>query len=274
MGRYQNEGAFEAAVDALDNLLTKCPELKATAGKKVEELVKELSLEAKADHAKQAVVSHADTVDPIQKIKKGFQEFKAHFKKEQTLFKALAESQHPKWMIIACADSRVDPAVVLGLELGEAFIIRNIASLVPPHSKESGHSSAGSAIEYAVLHLKVEHIMIIGHSRCGGIKALLGMKEDGSNKFSEYIEDWIGIAKHASKSTMAKCAQDCAFEDQWACCVKEAVNVSLWNCMSYPFVKEGVQQGTLALHGAFFDFVNGAFERWAINYKLEEAEKF
>lgn len=270
MGRYEKEGAYEAAVDALDNLLKECPELKSKAGKKVEELVKELSLEGKGDHA---LVAHVD-LDPLQKIKKGFQEYKAHFKKEHTLFKALAESQHPKWMIIACSDSRVDPALVLGLELGDAFIVRNIASLVPPHSKESGHSSAGSAIEYAVLHLKVEHIMIVGHSRCGGVKALLGMKEDGSNKFSEYIEDWIGIAKPATKSTKSKCSGDCSFEDQWACCVKEAVNVSLWNCMSYPFVKEGVQQEKLALHGAFFDFVNGAFERWSLNYKLAESESF
>eukprot|EP00250_Pteridium_aquilinum_P014475 c22015_g1_i1 orf=326-1138(+) len=270
MGRYENEGAYEAAVDALDNLLKKCPNMKSEAGKKIEELMKELSLEGKVEQGSKAVVA----LDPVEKIKKGFQEFKAHFKKEQTLFKALAESQHPKWMIIACSDSRVDPAVVLGLELGEAFIVRNIASLVPPHSKESGHSSGGSAIEYAVLHLKVEHIMIIGHSRCGGIKALLGMQDDGSNKFSEYIEDWICIAKNATKNTKAKCGADCAFEDQWACCVKEAVNVSLWNCMSYPFVKEAVQQEKLALHGAFFDFVNGGFERWSLNYKIAEAEAF
>ncbi|MCO5558504.1 hypothetical protein L7F22_012089 [Adiantum nelumboides] len=275
MGRYGSEGAYEAGVDALDNLLAKCPELKGKAGKKVEELVKELSLECKQGECVVAAPKQAPAnVDPVQKIKEGFQEFKAHFKKEQTLFKALAESQHPKWMIIACCDSRVDPAVVLGMDLGEAFMVRNIASLVPPHSKESGHTSTGSAIEYAVLHLKVEHIMVIGHSRCGGIKALLGMKEDGSNKFSEYIEDWIGIAKHATKIAKSKCGQDCSFEDQWACCVKEAVNVSLWNCLSYPFVKEGVQQGTLAVHGAYFDFVNGAFERWAVNYKLEEAESF
>ncbi|KAH7441933.1 hypothetical protein KP509_03G062800 [Ceratopteris richardii] len=269
MGRFGNENAYETAIDSLDNLLKNCPELKEKAGKKIEELVKELSLEAKVEHDVKAVVSQ---LDPVEKIRKGFQEFKAHFKKEQTLFKALAESQHPKWMIIACSDSRVDPALVLGLGLGEAFIVRNIASLVPPHSKESGHSSGASAIEYAVLHLKVEHIMIVGHSRCGGIKALLGMKEDGSNRFSEYIEDWIAIANNASKTAKAKCSHDSPFEDQWTCCVKESVNVSLWNCMSYPFVKEAVQQKKLALHGAYFDFVNGDFQRWALNYRVDEPE--
>lgn len=270
MGRYGNEGAYEEAVESLNNLLKQCPELKSVAAKKIEELTKELSLEAKVEHEAKAVIA----LDPLEKIKKGFQEFKAHFKKEQTLFKALAESQHPKFIIFACSDSRVDPALTLGLELGEAFIVRNVASLVPPHSKASGHTSTGSAIEYAVLHLKVEHIMVIGHSRCGGIKALLGMKDDGSNKFSEYIEDWISIGKHASKSTKEKCSSDCAFEDQWTCCVKDSVNVSLWNCMTYPFVKDAVQQQKLALHGAYFDFVNGAFEHWALNCKIDQAEHF
>ncbi|MCO5584723.1 hypothetical protein L7F22_038655 [Adiantum nelumboides] len=116
MGRYRNEGAYEAGVDALDNLLAKCPELKAKAGKKLEELVKELSLECKQGECVVAAPKQASAnVDPAQKIKHGFQEFQAHFKKEQTLFKALTESQHPKWMIIACCDSRVDPAVVLGM---------------------------------------------------------------------------------------------------------------------------------------------------------------
>ncbi|KAH7431841.1 hypothetical protein KP509_08G069200 [Ceratopteris richardii] len=175
-------------------------------------------------------------------------------------------------MIIACSDSRVDPALVLGLELGDAFILRNISSLVPPYSKQRGHASAGSAIEYAVLHLKVEHIMIIGHSRCGGIKALLGMNEDGSNRFSEYIEDWVEVAQPATKIAKAKCAHNSSFEEQWTCCVKESVNVSLWNCMTYPFVRVAVEQGSLTLHGAYFDFVNGAFDRWGLQCSVEEPQ--
>ncbi|KAH6555589.1 hypothetical protein KP509_1Z242300 [Ceratopteris richardii] len=217
-----------------------------------ERKLEELSLEANV----------ACPVDPFEKMRKAFEEFKAYFKKEKELFDALAQSQHPKWMIIACSDSRVDPALVLGLELGEAFILRNIASLIPPHSKQSGHKSGASAIEYAVEHLKVKHIMIVGHSRCGGIKALLEMKEDGSNRFSEYIEDWIQIAQPASEIAKAKVPHDSPLEELWTCCVKESVNLSLRNCMSYPFVKIPMEKGLLTLHGAF--------DVWKLKCKIDE----
>lgn len=208
---------------------------------------------------------------PLEKIKKGFLKFKEYYKKEQALFKQLAESQHPKFMIIACADSRVDPCTILGLGLGEAFVVRNVANMVPSYT-QNACSSTASAIEYAVLHLKVEHLMVIGHSRCGGIKALMGMKEDGSNRFSEFIEDWVVVAKGASRKVKLGSS---SFEEQCASCEKEAVNLSLWNCLSFPFVRETVAAGKLSLHGGYYDFVNGSFERWSVDFnEVSNLEKF
>lgn len=204
-------------IAVLDGACRKYPHLKPIATKKIEELAAELSL--KEGEEAEAVI--AQELTPLEKIKTGFRQFKEYFKKEQTMFTDLAESQHPKLMIVACSDSRVDPFAILGLQLGEAFIVRNIANLVPSYTDEAGHSSsAGSAVEYAVLHLKVEHIMVIGHSRCGGVKALMGMKEDGSNRFSEFIEDWVKISKRASKSVKTKCSSDVSFEDQCTICAK------------------------------------------------------
>ncbi|KAH7430872.1 hypothetical protein KP509_08G018300 [Ceratopteris richardii] len=84
---------------------------------------------------------------------------------------------HMQYMIIACCDSRVDPCTVLNLPPGEAFVLRNIGNMVPAYSAQSACSSAASAIEYAVLHLKVKHLVVMGHSRCGAVKALMGIED-------------------------------------------------------------------------------------------------
>ncbi|KAH7430873.1 hypothetical protein KP509_08G018300 [Ceratopteris richardii] len=98
-------------------------------------------------------------------------------RKDQNLVSSLAEGQAPPYMIIACCDSRVDPCTVLNLPPGEAFVLRNIGNMVPAYSAQSACSSAASAIEYAVLHLKVKHLVVMGHSRCGAVKALMGIED-------------------------------------------------------------------------------------------------
>ncbi|VAH61991.1 unnamed protein product [Triticum turgidum subsp. durum] len=160
---------------------------------------------------------------------------------------------------LACADSRVCPSVTLGLEPGEAFTIRNIANMVPSYCKNK-YAGVGSAIEYAVCALKVEVIVVIGHSRCGGIKALLSLK-DGADDSFHFVEDWVRIGFPAKKKVQTECAS-MPFDDQCTVLEKEAVNVSLQNLLTYPFVKEGVSNGTLKLVGGHYDFVSGKFETW------------
>lgn len=209
--------------------------------------------------------------DPFEMIKNRFLTFKEnHFSKKPDLFANLAASQSPKFMVIACGDSRVCPSNILGFQPGEAFVIRNVANLVPPW-KESGFPATSAALEFAVLALKVEHILIIGHSRCGGIKALMSMSDDETTS-SEFIGNWISIAKPARIRTKSLTA-DQPFDQQCSHCEKESVNQSISNLLTFPWLKELVAQEKLFLHGGYYNFVDGSFEKWTLGYKEGKFEK-
>ncbi|KAJ0971703.1 hypothetical protein J5N97_019662 [Dioscorea zingiberensis] len=197
---------------------------------------------------------------PVERITMGFEQFKKEiYEKKPDLFNELAETQNPKFMVFACADSRVCPSVVLNFQPGEAFTVRNIANIVPPYDKTK-YAGVGAAVEYAVLNLKVENIVVMGHSRCGGIRGLMSIKDDGSTT-TEFIEEWMKIGWPAREKVLASCS-NLSFLDQCTKCEKEGVNVSIENLKTYPFVKEGLEKKTLALHGAHYDFVTGSFETW------------
>ncbi|WOL14467.1 carbonic anhydrase 2 [Canna indica] len=199
-------------------------------------------------------------MDALERIQSGFEKFKTEFyDKNPDLIGALKEGQSPPFMVFACADSRVCPSVVLNFQPGEAFTIRNIANMVPAYDKVK-YSGVGSAIEYAVIHLKVKNIMVCGHSRCGGIKGLMSLADDGSTS-TDFIEDWVKIGFPARNKVKADHAS-LPFEEQCTKCEKEAVNVSLANLKTYPFVKTAVENNSLKLIGAHYDFVNGVFETW------------
>ncbi|KAG9130609.1 hypothetical protein Leryth_011856 [Lithospermum erythrorhizon] len=134
------------------------------------------------------------------------------FKKDKYLenlshYENLADIQAPKFMVIACADSRVCPSNILGFQPGEAFVVRNVANLVPPH--ENGPTETNAALEFAVNSLKVENILVIGHSRCGGINALISMQDDDNS--SSYIKSWVVVGKPAKLRTKAA-ASDLSFK--------------------------------------------------------------
>ncbi|MCL7035532.1 hypothetical protein MKW94_007799, partial [Papaver nudicaule] len=130
-------------------------------------------------------------------------------------YQKLANGQAPKFMVIACADSRVCPTSILGFEPGEAFVVRNVANLVPPF--ENGPTETNAALEFAVNALKVENLFIVGHSCCGGIRALMSM-QDGEHS-SVFIKDWVINGKQARASTKAVAA-DLSFEQQCRHCEK------------------------------------------------------
>ncbi|URD98536.1 carbonic anhydrase [Musa troglodytarum] len=221
-------------------------------------------------------------MDPMERLTSGFQRFKKEvYEKNAALFTQLADGQSPKFMVFACADSRVCPSVVLDFQPGEAFTVRNIANMVPPYDQgttalthsmqetcspfeclQTRYSGVGAAIEYAVLHLKVENIVVIGHSRCGGIKGLMSIKEDGTRS-SAFIEDWVKVCLPALEKVKANHSA-LPFEDQCTHCEKEAVNVSLHNLKTYPFVRDGLEKKTLKLIGAHYNFVVGSFDIWKI----------
>ncbi|KAK8958556.1 hypothetical protein KSP40_PGU021994 [Platanthera guangdongensis] len=207
-----------------------------------------------------ATITTALEMEPAQRLKSGFEQFKKEvYQKKSEIFSDLAEGQSPKFLVFACSDSRVCPSVLFNFQPGEAFTIRNIANMVPPFDK-TRYSGVGAAIEYPVIHLKVENIIVIGHSRCGGIKALLSTKDDGTTS-TDFIEDWVKICSPA-KEIVKKTYGDLPFEEQCTKAEKEAVNISLENLKTYPYVKEGLDKKTLNLYGGYYDFVTGDFETW------------
>ncbi|CAD6237754.1 unnamed protein product [Miscanthus lutarioriparius] len=203
-----------------------------------------------------------DMADAVERLKSGFNKFKTEvYDKKPELFEPLKAGQSPKYMVFACADSRVCPSVTLGLQPGEAFTVRNIAAMVPAYDKTK-YTGIGSAIEYAVCALKVEVLVVIGHSCCGGIRALLSLQDGAPDNF-HFVEDWVRIGFPA-KVKVKKEHASVPFDDQCSILEKEAVNVSLENLKTYPFVKEGLANGTLKLVGGHYNFVSGEFHTWEI----------
>ncbi|KAI3452430.1 hypothetical protein Pfo_030199 [Paulownia fortunei] len=235
--------SYEEAIAALQKLLSEKGELGPVAAAKIDEITAEL----------QTADGSASISESVERLKTGFIHFKREkYEKNPGLYSELARGQSPKFMVFACSDSRVCPSHVLDFQPGEAFVTK--------------YSGVGAAIEYAVLHLKVQEIVVIGHSACGGIKGLMSFPFDGSSS-TDFIEDWVKICLPAKAKVLADHGST-PFGDQCALCEKEAVNVSLGNLLSYPFVRDGLVKKTLALKGGYYDFVKGSFELWGLEFGL------
>ncbi|CAI0434722.1 unnamed protein product [Linum tenue] len=166
-------------------------------------------------------------------------------------------------MVFACSDSRVCPSQILDFQPGEAFMVRNIANMVPPYDLVG---PSLSIVIYTLTNaVQVENIVVIGHSRCGGIKGLMSLPDDGST--SSFIEQWVKICSNARSKVKTDCS-DMSFDEQCFHCEKEAVNISLGNLLTYPFVREAVVKKTLALKGGHYDFVDGCFTLWDLDFKI------
>ncbi|KAI9078059.1 hypothetical protein K1719_039984 [Acacia pycnantha] len=208
--------------------------------------------------------------EAVERIKAGFIHFKREkYEKNPALYGELAKGQSPKFMVFACSDSRVCPSHVLDFQPGEAFVVRNVANLVPPYC-QTRYSGVGAAIEYAVLHLKVSNIVVIGHSACGGIKGLMSIPDNGAVPTTDFIEDWVKIGLPA-KARVRAVHGSAPLAELCTHCETEAVNVSLGNLLTYPFVREGLVNQTLALKGGYYDFVKGSFELWGLQFGLSSA---
>ncbi|MFA5824875.1 MAG: carbonic anhydrase [Gallionellaceae bacterium] len=191
----------------------------------------------------------------------GFQRFREqHFEHNDSLYQQLVkEGQTPKTLVIACCDSRVDPALVLDCAPGDLFVIRNVANLVPPSENRAGHHGTTAAIEYAIRILAVEHIIVLGHAHCGGINTLV--KTGGVSNPDSYMADWMCLAESARASVMAEMPH-APQEEQMRACEQRAILVSLKNLITFPWVQERVEGGTLTLHGWYFDIEHGQLLRF------------
>jgi carbonic anhydrase len=191
---------------------------------------------------------------PTQLIE-GFARFREkHFTKDDVLFRELVEQgQTPRTMVVACCDARVDPALVLDCAPGDLFVIRNVANLVPPAENQGHYHGTSAALEFGVRKLNVGHIIVLGHAHCGGIHALL---EGDVQKGDAFISEWMGIADTARERVSREFA-DTDNAARHRACEQQAILVSLDNLMTFSWIRERVEQGTLALHGWYFDIERG-----------------
>jgi carbonic anhydrase len=185
------------------------------------------------------------------------------------------EGQNPNIMIIACSDSRVNPVIITRASLGDIFVVNNVANLVPPY-RECGntHHSTSAAIEFAVTQLKVKHIIIMGHSGCGGIRTL--MTEHDSPKQTEaqtdghysFIGPWMNIVDEAAEFTPEEKAST-DIEARATICEQRASLISLNNLITFPWVKEALLEDSLKVHAWHYDIGSGIL----LEYD-EETEQF
>ncbi|BBK29542.1 carbonic anhydrase [Stella humosa] len=193
----------------------------------------------------------------------GIRQFKARFyEAEPARMRLLVdEGQAPAVMMIACSDSRVDPTLLSGAGPGELFVVRNVANLVPPYRPGGGPNSVGAAIEYAVVHLKVEHVVVFGHAHCGGIKAMLDMA-DGGAPLGEFIGDWVRMALDAARHHVAdeggrRAVPVARLKAAPFLVERAAIQQSLANLAGYPWVADAVTEGRLRLQGWWYDLDSG-----------------
>ncbi len=173
---------------------------------------------------------------------------------EQSRYSELAESgQKPQIMVIGCSDSRVSPEVVFDARPGELFVVRNVANLVPPYAPDKSIHGVSAAVEFAVQALKVRHIVVLGHARCGGIRAFA--EQDTPLSSSDFIGKWIDLVSPAARDAGPPGARTQAqyLEDL----EKISTLSALDNLMTFPFVQYAVRAGKLALHAAYFDVATG-----------------
>jgi carbonic anhydrase len=165
-------------------------------------------------------------------------------------FEHLAEhGQHPRALVVACADSRVDPAMIFDAAPGEIFVIRNVANLVPPCQPDGAVHGTSAALEFGVLSLGVRDLIVMGHGQCGGVQALLAGVADAPDSF---VGPWMRLAEPARRRTLA-----CHPADPQLVCEQETVRLSLENLLTFPWIQQRVADGRLRLHGAHYAIRTG-----------------
>ena len=177
----------------------------------------------------------------------------------------LAEGQSPKVMVLACSDSRVEPAVIFDAKPGEMFVVRNIAALAPPYETTPGRHGVSAALEFAVTQLEVEEIVVMGHGLCGGCAAALtGQFDDTLPGEGHFIANWVSLLDGARDQVLRE------HKDlDWKAFVEmelQSVKVSLENLRTFPWIGEREAAGRLSLHGCHFSIADGKL------YMLDEAE--
>jgi carbonic anhydrase len=182
----------------------------------------------------------------------GYRRFRAEvWPGERRRYEALAlAGQRPHSLVVACSDSRADPATVFGAAPGEMFAIRNVAGLVPPYQPDGGCHGTSAALEFGVRVLKVKRLVVLGHAQCGGVRAMV---EGAPPEGEDFVAPWMACAA----SVVQAAPRDLPREALLSHCEQAVVRLSLANLLTFPWIAEAVAAGRLTLHGMQFDIHTG-----------------
>ncbi len=186
-----------------------------------------------------------------------FRRFKyRHFVPNADQYEELATfGQDPKTMVVSCCDSRVDPETIFNAMPGELFVVRNVANLVPPYETGGEYHGVSAAIEFAVMNLRIKHLIIMGHSGCGGVKAALDQTAAIQTE-AMFITRWMSMLDEARLRVLAS-KQMAPQSEKLTQLEYECIKTSIDNLRTFPFVKAAEDKGRLGLHGAHFDIATG-----------------
>jgi carbonic anhydrase len=179
-----------------------------------------------------------------------------HFVPNADHYEELANhGQNPEVMLISCCDSRVDPETIFSAMPGELFVVRNIANLVPPYETGGKFHGVSSAIEFAVLNLRVKHLVVMGHSGCGGVGAALNQSATIQTE-SQFVSRWMSMLDDARLRVLAANQMEPQAVKQ-AALEREGIKTSIKNLRTFPFLRNLEDKGRLSIHGAYFDIATG-----------------
>ncbi|MDX3928384.1 MAG: carbonic anhydrase [Shinella sp.] len=192
----------------------------------------------------------------------GYRNFmNGRFSEQQQRYKALAETgQKPKTLVIACCDSRAAPETIFDSGPGELFVVRNVANLVPPYEPDGNYHSTSAALEFAVQSLKVSDIVVMGHGRCGGIKAALAPDAEPLSP-GDFIGKWMGLLKPSAAQIQMNEVLTAA--ERQRALERVSIRNSIANLRTFPCISIQEGRGKISLHGAWFDISTG--ELWVMD---------
>lgn len=196
----------------------------------------------------------------MDKLIEGFRAFReGYYKKNEDMLKRLAtKGQEPRALFIACSDARMEPAIIFGTEPGDIFMVRNVASLVPPYAPDGDYHGTSAALEFAVLVLKVKQIIVMGHALCGGMAALL-RESPVPGAADDFIGAWMKIAAPARERALALAKGNAKAAQTHM--EQEGLKTSLANLLTFPWIKSRVDSGEIAIHALYFDLETGTLSR-------------
>lgn len=196
-------------------------------------------------------------MEDIKKILRGYMAFRDKYATgDQSVMKQLGDyGQKPYALVVSCCDSRVDPSLIFQCEPGDFFTIRNVANIIPPYEADEKHHGTSAALEFGICYLNVRHVIILGHSQCGGIQALMNKDKMEQNDF---ITKWVALIQDAGPHVN---------ENQFA---QQALLQSYANCLTFPWIKKRVDQGFLNIHLWYFDIKEGKVSTYSFPEKKFE----